>query len=352
MGAHVWRREPFEPILLSNISHVSPCYAYRGRKDGESDAGYVARLADELEAEFQRLGPDTVCGFVAEPVVGAVRLSPVSGSHRISADPTYLHKALGCVPAVPGYFQAMKAVCDKYGALFILDEVMCGIGRVGTLHAWEQEGVVPDIQTIGKGLGGGYAPVAGVLISEKVVNVLDKGTGVFRHGHTYQGHPVSCAAALAVQKVIQEEKLLENIRAMGTILESELKSRLSDHPYVGDIRGRGLFWGVCTSYPSSFLHSHLTNFFFFFHAQIEFVKDKKTKEPFDPKLGIATRVQNAALSPEYGFAIYPGTGTVDGVRGDHVLLAPPYNTNKDEIILIASLTEKVIKDVFAKITSQ
>jgi adenosylmethionine-8-amino-7-oxononanoate aminotransferase len=141
----------------------------------------------------------------------------------------------------------MRAVCDKYGALFILDEVMSGIGRVGTLHAWEQEGVVPDIQTIGKGLGAGYAPVAGVLISEKVVNVLDKGTGVFRHGHTYQGHPVSCAAALAVQKIIQEEKLLENVRAMGALLESELKSRLSDHPFVGDIRGRGLFWGVCTS---------------------------------------------------------------------------------------------------------
>lgn len=138
----------------------------------------------------------------------------------------------------------MKAVCEKYGALFILDEVMSGMGRCGTLHAWEQEGVVPDIQTIGKGLGGGYAPVSAVLISERVVEALDKGTGSFRHGQTYQGHPVSCAAALAVQKVIQEENLLENVREMGAYLEAQLKSRLAEHPHVGDVRGKGLFWGV------------------------------------------------------------------------------------------------------------
>jgi adenosylmethionine-8-amino-7-oxononanoate aminotransferase len=152
------------------------------------------------------------------------------------------------VPAVPGYFKAMKAVCERYGALLILDEVMSGMGRCGTLHAWEQEGVVPDLQTIGKGLGGGYAPVSGLLISEKIVQTLDRGTGVFRHGQTYQGHPISCAAALAVQKVIQEEGLLENVRDMGSYLESQLRGRLGSHPYVGDIRGKGLFWGVSSCY--------------------------------------------------------------------------------------------------------
>lgn len=156
-------------------------------------------------------------------------------------------QALGCVPAVPGYFQAMKAVCDKYGALLIVDEVMSGMGRCGTLHAWQHEGVAPDLQTIGKGLGGGYAPVGGVLIGQRVADVLASGSGCFRHGQTYQGHPVACAAALAVQRVIRQENLLENVKTMGTLLEQELKSRLSSHPHVGDIRGRGLFWGVCFS---------------------------------------------------------------------------------------------------------
>ncbi|KAK2793399.1 hypothetical protein FQN52_001536 [Onygenales sp. PD_12] len=304
MGGHVFRRELFEPLLLQNISHVSPCNAYRGKHDGESDAAYVARLADELDAEFQRVGPENVCAFVAEPVVGM---------------------ALGCVPAVAGYFVAMKAVCDKYGALLILDEVMSGMGRSGTLHAWEQEDVVPDIQTIGKGLGGGYAPVSGILINERVVSVLDKGTGSFRHGQTYQGHPVGCAAALAVQKVIKEQNLLENVREMGTLLESLLKEKIGGHPNVGDIRGKGLFWGI------------------------EFVKDKSTKEPLDPSLNIGTRIQDTALTPKYSFSIYGGPGTVDGVRGDHVLLAPAYNVDKEAIEAIADLTKRVITDVFNEV---
>lgn len=243
-GGHVSRREPFEPLLAQNTSHVSPCFAYRRKKEQESDADYVARLAAELDAEFQRVGPGNVCAFIAEPVVGAV--CPLSRfPSSFYAVPILTDtQALGCVPAVPGYFPAMKAVCERYGALFILDEVMSGMGRCGTLHAWEQEGIVPDIQTIGKGFGGGYVPVSGVLMAEHIVRVMDKGTGVFRHGQTYQGHPVACAAALAVQRVIQEENLLENVREMGAYLESLLRDRLGLHPHVGDIRGKGLFWGV------------------------------------------------------------------------------------------------------------
>ncbi|KAF9887385.1 hypothetical protein FE257_010240 [Aspergillus nanangensis] len=305
-GGHVLRRQPFEPILAKNTSHVSPCYAYRGKKPNESDESYVARLAAELDAEFQRVGPETVCAFIAEPVVGA---------------------ALGCVPAVPGYFQAMKAVCEKYGALFILDEVMSGMGRTGTLHAWEQEGVVPDLQTIGKGLGGGYAPCSAVLISEKIVEALDKGTGSFRHGQTYQGHPVGCAAALAVQKVIKEQNLLDNVRRMGAYLEQQLRSRLEEHPHVGDIRGKGLFWGV------------------------EFVKDKATKEPFESEAAVAFHVQETGLKPEYSISLYAASGTADGTRGDHVLLAPPYNVTREEIDLIVDNTKRVIDDVFAKVNA-
>jgi adenosylmethionine-8-amino-7-oxononanoate aminotransferase len=162
-------------------------------------------------------------------------------------------QALGCVPAVEGYFKAMRAICDKYGALLILDEVMSGMGRCGTLHAWQQEGIVPDLQTIGKGLGGGYAPIAGMLINSKVVNVLAKGTGAFSHGQTYQGHPLACAAALEVQRIVREEDLVANIAAMGKLLEKGLKTRLANHPHVGDIRGKGLFWGVSTPKPGQYL---------------------------------------------------------------------------------------------------
>lgn len=224
MGGHVARRKLFEPMLMPNISRVSWCNAYRGMAEQESEEQYVARLAHELDDEVQRVGRDTVCAFVAEPVVGA---------------------ALGCVPAVKGYFKAMKTVCDKYGALLILDEVMSGMGRTGTLHAWQQEDVVPDIQTIGKGLGAGYAPIAGLLINKRIVDCLDKGTGAFAHGQTYQGHPVACAAALEVQRIIRDEDLLANVRAKGELLSSLLREKLLGHPHVGNIRGRGLFWGVC-----------------------------------------------------------------------------------------------------------
>lgn len=303
MSGHVARRALFEPMLLDNVSRVSACNAYRGVQEGEKIEHYVARLAQELDDEFVCVGPDTVCAFVAEPVVGA---------------------ALGCVPPVPGYFRAMKEVCDKYGALLIFDEVMSGMGRTGTLHAWEQEGVIPDIQTIGKGLGGGYAPVAGLLIGHRVVTALDNGTGAFAHGQTYQGHPVACAAALEVQRIIREQGLVENVRRMGKILSSQLKQRLVGHPHVGDIRGRGLFWGI------------------------EFVRDKATKEPFDPKDAIAVGIHEKGLQPEYSVSIYPGTGTVDGRTGDHVLLAPAYNTTESDIKLIADTTVRVIEDFFAE----
>ncbi|EAW07163.1 aminotransferase, class III [Aspergillus clavatus NRRL 1] len=305
-GGYVLRRKPFEPLLAKHTSHVSPCYPYRHKTEGESDAEYVARLAEELDAEFQRVGPETVCAFIAEPVVGG---------------------SLGAVPAVPGYFPAMKAVCEKYGALFVLDEVMSGMGRCGTLHAWEDEGVVPDLQTIGKGLGAGYAPVSGLLISEKVVEAMDKGTGVFRHGQTYQGHPVACAAALAVQKIIKEENLLENVRAMGAYLEKQLRARVESHPNVGNVRGKGLFWGV------------------------EFVKDKATKEPFPTSSAVAFHVQETGLKPEYGVSLYAATGCVDGVLGDHILIAPPYNVTKEEIDIIVETAGKVIEEVFARMGS-
>jgi len=283
-GGNMMRRALYEPILSSAFSLVSPCFAYRFQNHGESDDQYVDRLANELEAEFQRLGPDTVAAFLAETVVGATT---------------------GCVTALPGYFSRVREICERHGALLILDEVMCGMGRTGTTHAWEQEGIAPDLQVVAKGLGAGYQPIGGVLIGRKVVEAINAGSGGFMHGHTYQAHPVACKAALEVQRIIRDENLLENVRAMGARLETALVERFGNHRHVGDVRGRGLFWAL------------------------EFVVDRATKQEFDPAMKVNERVKQAAL--ERDVAIYPMGGTIDGRRGDHVVIAPPYITTAAEI---------------------
>jgi adenosylmethionine-8-amino-7-oxononanoate aminotransferase len=303
-GGHRARRAPYEPILSQAFSRVSPCFAYHHQKSDESDEQYVRRLADELDAEFRRLGPDTVTAFCAETVVGA---------------------ATGCVTALPGYFKAMRAVCDRYGALLILDEVMCGMGRTGTLHAWEQEGVVPDIQAVAKGLGGGYQPIGGVLVSGKIIEALRSGSGAFVHGQTYQAHAVACAAALEVQRIIREDELVAKVAAQGVVLQDLLTERFGNHRYVGDIRGRGLF------------------------RAIELVSDRSTRASFPPALKVNERVKDAAFARD--LCIYPSTGTADGVNGDHVIIAPPYIVSSaqlsDIVDRLGDAVDAVMKDVAA-----
>jgi adenosylmethionine-8-amino-7-oxononanoate aminotransferase len=299
VGGNVGRRTPYEPILSERFSLVSPCFPFHYRRDGESDQQFVARLAEELDQEFQQLGPATVAAFCAEPIVGATA---------------------GCVTALPGYFPAMRKVCDRHGALLILDEIMCGVGRTGTLHAWEQEGVTPDIQAVGKGLGGGYQPIAAILISRKIVAALAAGTGAFVHGHTYQAHPVACAAALEVQRIIREEGLLANVRTQGALLERLLRERFAEHPHVGDIRGRGLFFAL------------------------EFLEDRAQKRPFNPDRRIHEQVKDHAL--RLGLAIYPSGGTIDGRRGDHVLVAPPYIATSGDIETIVDRLQQVVNVTF------
>jgi len=299
-GGHVARRAPYEPILSTAFSRVSPCFAYHFQAADEGDAQYVERLAAELEAEFKQLGPDTVAAFCAETVVGATT---------------------GCVAAVPGYFAAMRAVCDRHGALLILDEVMCGMGRTGTLHAWEQEGVAPDIQAVAKGLGGGYAPIGGILASARVIAALRDGSGGFMHGQTYQAHPVACAAALEVQRILQEDDLVAHGARQGEILERLLVERFGNHRQVGDIRGRGLFWAL------------------------EFVSDRAGRTPFEPSAGIADRVKQAAL--DRGLGVYPSVGTADGVRGDHVIVAPPYIVPEPDLAEIVGRLGEAVDAVFA-----
>jgi adenosylmethionine-8-amino-7-oxononanoate aminotransferase len=276
VGGHAARRALFAPLMFE-AHHVSPCHPYRGRRTGESDAAYATRLADELDATMRALGPGTVAGFVAETVAGVT---------------------LGVAPPVPGYFTRIREVCDRHGVLLILDEVMCGMGRTGTLHACEQEGVAPDLLVMAKGLGAGYQPIGAVLVAQKIHDAIVAGSGLFRHSHTYMGHPTACAAALAVQETFERDDLLANVRRLGVELGELLAARFGQHPHVGDVRGRGFFHGI------------------------ELVSTREEKTPFDPQLALNARIKRRAMAE--GLLCYPGGGTADGVAGDHVMLAPPF----------------------------
>lgn len=282
-GGNEWRRAQFAPLLI-DVAHVGPCYDYRDRQQDETPEAYGLRLAAELEAEVQRLGPDTVIAFVAEPVVGATA---------------------GALAPVPGYFKAVREVCDRHGILLILDEVMCGMGRTGTLFACEQDGVSPDITAIAKGLGGGYQPIGAMLCSGRIYAAIEAGSGFFQHGHTYMGHPVAAATALAVLTKLTDGGLVDRCAAIGEVFDKALHAAFGQHPNVGDIRGRGLFRGI------------------------EVVADRETKAPFDPAKRVAASLKKAAF--EAGLICYPMSGTIDGVRGDHVLLAPPFIMSEDQV---------------------
>ena len=300
VGGNEWRRKQFAPLLV-DVGRVSPCYEYRDRRSDETPEQYGARLAAELEAKIQEIGPERVIAFVAEPVVGAT---------------------LGAVPPVPGYFRRIREVCDRHGVLLIADEVMCGMGRTGTLHALEQEGVAPDLQAIAKGLGGGFQPVGAVLVSTRIVDALKRGSGMFQHGHTYIGHAAGAAAALAVQRVIRRDGLLDKVRTDGAYFEKALRRALESHPHVGDIRGRGFFWGI------------------------ELVEDRPAKRPFDPAARLHAKVKAEAM--QRGLMCYPMGGTIDGARGDHVLLAPPFIVSESQL---DELVEKLGRSIDAAIAA-
>ena len=302
-GGNAWRRAQFEPLLIET-HHIDPCYAYRLKGEGESDADYAARAAGALEQKLLEIGPDRVIAFVAETVVGATA---------------------GAVPPVGDYFRRIRAICDRYGILLILDEVMCGMGRTGTLHACEQEGVAPDLITVAKGLGGGYQPIGAVLLTKRVFEAFANGSGAFQHGHTYMGHPMAAAAALAVQEVIRRDGLLANVAAMGDLLGRRLEERFGTSPFVGDIRGRGLF------------------------RALEFVEDRATKKPFDPALKLHARLKREAMAR--GLMVYPMGGTIDGARGDHVLLAPSFIVDESQIETIVERLGDAVDAALASVLS-
>ncbi|AJY52006.1 aspartate aminotransferase family protein [Halomonas sp. KO116] len=299
-GGNAMRRQQFQP-LLPETHHVSPCYAYRDKGNDETPEAYAARLADELDAKIRELGPESVMAFVAEPVVGAT---------------------LGAVAAEADYFKRIRKICDQYGVLLILDEVMCGMGRTGTMFACEQEGITPDIITIAKGLGGGYQPIGAVMLSSAIFDSFANGSGLFQHGHTYLGHPVAAAAANKVVEIIARPATLTNVNAMGARLQSGLEAALGESPYVGDIRGRGLFRGI------------------------ELVADRAQKTPFDPARKIHAKIKRQAMAR--GLISYPMGGTIDGAYGDHVLLAPPYTIEPAEIDLLIERIAQAIDAAIAE----
>jgi len=276
-GGNLWRREPFKPLLTSAIHHIDPCYYYRWAEEGETPESYGLRMANQLEAKINELGEESVMAFIAEPVVGAT---------------------LGAVTAESGYFKRIREICDQYGVLLILDEIMCGTGRTGSFFAFEQEGITPDIVTLAKGLGAGVQPISAMMCTNQIYSAFEQGSGFFQHGHTYIAHPTVCAASLAVLQEFDTYRHIDTVKAQGPVLLKLLQERFGNHPNVGDVRGRGYFLGL------------------------ELVADRQTKEPLDPALKINVKVKQAAF--DAGLMIYPMGGTVDGENGDHILLAPPF----------------------------
>ncbi|XWN31778.1 MAG: aspartate aminotransferase family protein [Devosia sp.] len=297
-GGNEWRRAQFAPLLTDAMSHIAPCHHWRWGEPGESAEDYGRRVADELEAEILRLGPETVMAFMAEPVVGAT---------------------MGAVPAVPGYFKRVREICDRYGVLLILDEVMCGMGRTGHLFASEEDDVRPDMVLIAKGLGAGYQPIGAMLVSGEIHDAVASGSGFFQHGHTYIGHPTACAAGVAVLEKIASAAVLDNVNAMGARLRQLLEARFGQHPNVGDIRGRGLFLGL------------------------ELVADRETKDPLPPAAKTHAAIKKAAMARD--LMVYPMGGTIDGARGDHILIAPPFIVTEADVDQIVDRLAAAVADV-------
>src|SRR5210317_265542 len=298
-GGNQWRRAQFDPLLI-DTHHIAPCYAYRGQHADETEWDYGQRMANELEQKIIELGAENVMAFIAEPVVGATA---------------------GAVPPVDGYFKRIRDICDQHGVLLILDEVMCGMGRTGTLYACDQDGIAADIVCIAKGLGAGYQPIGAALCSAKIYCAIEQGSGFFQHGHTYLGHPMAAAAANAVLDVFFDQEVLDQVTPLGQDLQSRLEQAFGQHPHVGNIRGRGLFRGI------------------------EFVSDRDTKTPFDPALGLAGKLKKTAQAN--GLLCYPMAGTIDGRMGDHILLAPPFIMQNDDMEHLLAKLVKTVDDVLA-----
>ncbi|CAI6336483.1 unnamed protein product [Periconia digitata] len=299
VGGHKARRDPFRDNLME-VRHAMPCDSYRGQGQDESDEGYVTRLIDDMEAQIRNAGEDRVAGVIIEPIVGA---------------------ALGCMPPVSGYLQAVRDLCDRYDLLLIFDEIMCGMGRSGTYyHAWQHENVAPDILLTGKGMAAGHFPISGMLINREIYHVMES-VGGFNHGQTFENYPLACAAALAVLNIIDEQKLLKNTSEMGELLMKRLKAEILPLPHVGHVRGGGLFLGL------------------------EFVKDKLLKESFGAADEISLSIARLGLD-EFNIQFYP-CGRSNGKDGDYLIIAPAFNIDEDHVEIIVSRLKALLTAFFS-----
>ncbi|KAK4493641.1 hypothetical protein PRZ48_014826 [Zasmidium cellare] len=302
VSGHESRRAFYSPWMSQNVTLVDPCYSYRGREPDETDSVYVARLRDQLETTILDLGEQNVAAFILETIPGTT---------------------LGCVPPSQGYLRAMREVCDKYDVLLILDEIMCGMGKTGAMHAWQLQDIRgPDIQTIGKALGGGFVPISGVLSTQEVFEAVANGSQTLAHGHTFQAPPTACAAALEVQRIVEERDLLANVTARGSQLEKELREELSDLPHVGDVRGQGLFWAV------------------------EFMQDPGRGQPFLKGSEYSDRIVSEAQ--KLGLNILGTLGHTGRHHVEHVIISPPYIVNQHEITEIVARLKAAILVVDAQ----
>lgn len=297
MSDNPGRKAVYRP-MLHDWPKIEPCYAYRHQLANESDQEYGLRCAAELEAAIESRGADHIAAFFAETVVGAT---------------------LGAVPATRAYFQRIREICDRYEILLVLDEVMAGSGRSGSYFAYEQEGIVPDIVTLAKGLGGGYQPIGAAIASSMIHQQIVDAFGSFAHGHTYVGHATACAAGLSVTSVIEKDNLLARVQETGSLLRVALEQVFAEHPHVGDIRGRGLLLGI------------------------ELVEDRENKAPIKAELGLPERIRATAM--KNGLVCYPGGGTADGRDGAHVLLAPPYIYKSEHIDELTDKLERTLAAV-------
>jgi adenosylmethionine-8-amino-7-oxononanoate aminotransferase len=275
------RRKKYTPLLL-DFPHIAPAYCYRC-PFGKNQESCSVECALDLERAIKMEGADSVAAFIAESVGGA---------------------ACGAIVPHIDYFKIIRQICDHYDILFIDDEVMVGFGRTGSMFSIEDWGVIPDMICIAKGMSAGYSPLGGVIAKDEIYNTFKQGSGIFVHGHTYGGNPLSAAVAVAVVKTLMEENLVENSRTVGDYLLHRLQERLLPFWFVGDVRGKGLMLGV------------------------EIVRDKATKDPFPVAMGMAEKLTVTLM--EHGVIVYPGTGNADGENGDQFLLAPPLTMTKDQ----------------------
>ncbi|MGH2560388.1 MAG: aspartate aminotransferase family protein [Thermomicrobiales bacterium] len=299
-GGNTGRRRPYAAVL-PHAEHIAPCFPYRCWASGSCPTCDLS-CAKQLEHVIRQVGPENVAAFIAEPVVGAT---------------------LGAVPATPGYFQAIREMCDRYDVLFIADEVMTGFGRTGRNFALDHWGVAPDLIACAKGISGGYAPLGAVLVKPEIVAEVSRRGSSFVIGHTYAANPLSCAVGAAVLRYIRDHDLIQNAATAGRHFLERLRELQDRHPMIGDVRGLGLLAGV------------------------ELVLDRETKEPFPADLQIGKRIGAATL--ERGLVSYPGRGTVDGVMGDHLLYAPPLTITREQIDELVDVLDQSLAAVATEI---